>query len=233
MPVTVGSDNLLAMQDVKERGEPAAHIDLGSGVYSFADAARIIARSAGRMSSRQLHYWAAQGLCGSQAVVGEEILNFQDLVSLEMVSRFRGQGVSLQAVRVAHRRLQARHPEHSHPLAASVFYTDGERLWAADAGEVIEIVGKVDQLAWRDIVGSFASEITLENGVATRWRPTQWVELNPRVQFGAPVVADTRVTVDTLVANLEVGTPEEVAEWYGLSAEQVRGAGAYFYADAA
>jgi uncharacterized protein (DUF433 family)/DNA-binding transcriptional MerR regulator len=206
-------------------------LDLGTGVYSITDAARIVGRSVGHASERQIRHWISEGFSGSVDVGGKRILSFPDLVSLEMVSRFRGHGISLQAVRVADRKLRQRHPDLRRPFAELVFYTDGHNLWTlvgddSDPG-LLEIVGSTDQFAWTDAVQTFAKEIRFSHGQLTSWRPSKWVEINPRVQFGEPVVAGTRVPVRTILANLEAGSPKEVAQWYGLTVDQVKGARKY------
>ena len=202
-------------------------LDLGTGVYSVADAARIVGRSVGHASLQQVRYWVREGLSESVEVGGTTLLSFQDLVSLEMISRFRGRGISLQAIRVAEERLRMRHPDLRRPLANLVFYTDGKSVWTQvgddDDPLLLELVGKTDHYAWRKSIETFAKEITFTGQHATAWHPTKWVEINPRVQFGEPVVAGTRVPVRTVMANLEAGTPAEVAEWYGLTRRQVLG----------
>jgi len=207
-------------------------LDLGTGIYSLAEASRIVRQSVGRASPRQVHYWVREGLSESVVVDGVTILSFQDLVSLEMVSRFRHSGVSLHAIKAADRELRARHPGLRRPFANSVFYTEGKSVWTlvgpAEDPDVIELFKKTDQYVWRRTIETFATEITFTDGTASSWRPTQWVEINPHVQFGEPVVAGTRVPVRTVAANLQAGSPEEVADWYALTVEQVLGAEEYF-----
>jgi uncharacterized protein (DUF433 family)/DNA-binding transcriptional MerR regulator len=206
-------------------------LDLGTGVYSIPDAAAIVGRSVGHASANQVRYWIREGLSESVVVDRSSLMSFQDLVSLEMIARFRWRGVSLQAIRAADRNLRQRHPDLRRPFANLVFYTDGRNLWTVvgdvDDPQLLEILGRTDQYAWQKAIETFAKEITFTDGTATSWKPTEWVELNPRIQFGEPVVAGTRVPVRTVVANLEAGTPVEVAEWYGLSTEQVVGARKY------
>jgi uncharacterized protein (DUF433 family) len=215
----------------------AIEFELGTGVYSLKDAAQIINRGAGHASEKQVRFWIREDLSKSKSVGGNKLLSFEDLVSLEMISRFRSTGISLQAVRVAERNLRRRYPDLLRPLANLVFYTDGTKIWTLvgekDDPDVLEIFGKVDQLAWKDAIETFATRIEFNNGRVSSWRPNDWVEINPRVQFGEPVVQGTRVTVHTVMANLEVGTPKEVADWYGLTEEQVLGARSYINNNAA
>jgi len=209
----------------------ARDLDLGTGVYSLIDAARIVGRSVGRASERQVRYWVQEGLSESVEVEGTTLLSFQDLVSLEMVSRFRHRGISLQMVKAADQWLRRRYSDLRRPLANLTFYTDGKNFWTLAGDEtdpqLLELFGKTDQYAWRTAIETFASEITFEGSSAAIWRPNEWIEINPHIQFGEPVVTGTRVPVRTVLANLGVGTEEQVAEWYGLTIEQVGGAKEY------
>lgn len=207
-------------------------LDLGTGAYSIASATRIIGRSVGQASPRQIRYWLSEGLTEAVEVEGSSILTFQDLVSLEMISRFRHEGISLQAIRVAETRLRQRHPDLRRPFANLTFYTDGKSLYTIVEGiddrQLLELFQKVNQYVWKQAVETFATEIQFSSaGTAEVWRPTQWVEINPHIQFGEPVVAGTRVPVRTVLANLEVGSPKDVADWYALSEAQVIGARDY------
>ena len=56
---------------------------------------------------------------------------------------------------------------------------------------------------------------------AVAWNLSTWVEINPSVQFGAPIVRGTRIPISAIIADLGSGSPEEVAKWRGLGIEQV------------
>lgn len=59
-----------------------------------------------------------------------------------------------------------------------------------------------------------------------------WVEINPKVMFGKPVVKGTRVTVELILEELSVGrSHEEVMYEYRLEAQHIHAALA-FAADA-
>lgn len=72
-------------------------------------------------------------------------------------------------------------------------------------------------LSWQPAIATFADEVEYEQGTAVLWKPAKYVEIDPRRQFGEPIVAGTRIAVRTVLVNLEVGTVEEVADWYGLT----------------
>ncbi len=69
---------------------------------------------------------------------------------------------------------------------------------------------------WTERVGTVA-ELTVE--IAPR------IVVDPNVRFGKPVITGTRVPAELVGAKLAGGmTPEEVAEEYELSPEDVRAA---------
>lgn len=203
---------------------------LGDGVYTFPEAARILRRGDAHPSARQLRYWMTSGLAPAShtSEAGDPVLNFVDLVSLEVVSRFRARGVSLHRIRQFEARLRDVFPV-DRPFAYEVFFTDGASLWAdvaRDGQGVIELIGRrQNQYAWTDAIRTFAQEIRFDPGSrrATSWALSPWIEIDPSIQFGMPVVAGTRVTARTVEANLAVGSPQDVAAWFGLTVEQVEG----------
>jgi len=207
-------------------------LDLGTGIYTFPEAARIIRSAGSDVSARQLRYWVTKGLAEPIAVEDEDfaVLSFNDLVSLEIVRRFKSVGASLQRVRVFNTKLHEQFPSLGHPFAYKAFFSDGASLWAQigdGPSDVIELVGRhPGHAVWRDAIATFAKAIRWSDETiphAAGWRLNQWVEVDPTIQFGAPIVRGTRVTARTIGANLKEGTPEEVANWYGLDVESVIG----------
>jgi uncharacterized protein (DUF433 family) len=210
----------------------ARTLELGTGIYTFSEAAHILRSAGNDVSARQLRYWITKGLAAPIAIADEDfaVLSFDDLVSLEIVRRFKGLGASLQQVRKFNESLHGEYPLLDHPFAYRIFFTDGAAIWAQigdDPSSVVELVGRrPGQFAWREAILTFAKSIRWSNDSPARaagWRLNQWVEIDPQIQFGAPVVRGTRVTARTIAANLREGSPEEVADWYGLSLDSVLG----------
>jgi uncharacterized protein (DUF433 family)/DNA-binding transcriptional MerR regulator len=204
--------------------------ELGQGVYTFPEAARILRGHEQNVTPRQLRYWIKTGLTpvSHRTDAGFEILSFDDLISLELVRRFRSH-VSLQRVRKFEHALREHFPQLERPFAYELFFTDGASIWARanrDDLHAIELVGRHrDHYVWSSAIQTFSKEIRFAGSLrhAEAWELSTWVEIDPARQFGAPVVRGTRIPIQTIEANLEVGTPSEVAEWYGLSTEQVEG----------
>lgn len=211
------------------------HPGLGQGLYTFSEAARILRNAVEPVSASTLRRWTTSGLVSPASVTaaGEPLLNFDDLVSLEVIRRFRREHVSLPSIRRLEEELRLRH-QLARPFAYQIFYTDGADVWAKVAGpdgtmHLIEIRGRrPNHYVWVGAIETFATQIDFgEDGRAEVWRPSRWVEINPHLQFGAPVVAGTRIPVSTIAAQLRAATPEDVARWYDLEPEQVRGVQEY------
>ncbi len=158
------------------------------------------------------------------------MLTFADLVSLEVEGRLRRAGLTSQGVRRLEHRLRAAFPDWDRPLARGIFYTVDAKVWArmahGDEAPTFEVIGKRrDQYVMLPIVRPFCTEVTFGTADlrALRWDLNDWVVIDPEIQFGAPIVKGTRVTVATVATNLRAGTPEDVADWYGLTVEQVHG----------
>ena len=207
---------------------------LGDGIYSFPQAAAILSRRERPISSRRLRHWMNTGLAPATYQVGDRhpLLTFHDLISLEVVGRFVDAGWSVQGVRRVEEEVRAEF-QRVRPFAYKNFYTDGLSLWAkrhSDDDHVTELVTKRKAqrdkpLAIAGAVLTFANEIRFEgpDQAAAAWELSPWIEINPDIQFGAPVVRGTRVPISTVQANLAVGTPGEVADWYDLTLDEVHG----------
>jgi uncharacterized protein (DUF433 family) len=200
---------------------------LGRGAMSFPVAARLV-----HTNPAKLRRWMREGLTPASYERGDaqsDILSFLDLVSLEVVRRLREAGVSLQRIR--HLEAELRNVVRARrPFATERFWTDGVEVWMTidKSGDLVEMTGRRrGQHAWKAVVSSFASEIEYEAQEAVRWRPAKGVVIDPAIHFGEPVLSGTRIAVATIQKNLEVGSPEEVAHWYGLTLEQVAAAQAF------
>lgn len=206
---------------------------LGEGIYTLSEAVRILTRPGRAVSERQIRHWVRTSIVPPTFVHEDHpLLSFHDLVSLEVVARFVAAGWSVQGVRRIEEELREEFGR-ARPFAYRQFFTDGSSVWARAEHEdqlMTELIGRHrdrrhKSITWAGAVETFAEEIRFEglDQVAAAWDLAPFVEIDPEVQFGAPVVTGTRVPISTVIANLEVGSPAEVARWYDLSVEEVVG----------
>lgn len=197
-------------------------VSKSAGVYSFPQAARLLSRS-GQIKAGTLRSWWRGGLLHS-ADEPAELLTFHDVVSLELVGRFRSSGISLQKIRRLEAELRERESGITRPFAHRVFFTDGASIWAEVNGATEEIIGSAkNQFVFKEAIRTFATEIRYRHDIAIAWDISEMVEVDPLINFGQPVVRGTRVQVETVLKNLEAVSKEEVADMYGLSIMQVDG----------
>lgn len=209
--------------------------ELGAGVYSFPEAARLVRRRHSFSQARMRRWLRILQTFGQhEADDGSVFLTFNDLVSLEVVAHLRDAGLTSHTVRQAEQKLRTEFPGIEHPFAAvGIFYTDGQTVWAAldsESSDFVEVVGKRPRhMVLAGMIRPFITEIHAgdHEPTATRWDIAPGVVINPRIQFGRPVLAGTRVPVATVIENLDAGSPSQVAEWFSLTLEQVRDAEAF------
>ncbi len=205
---------------------------LGDGVYTIPEAQRVLRLVHGDAAptSRQLRSWLASGLTfgTAQTEHGIDVISFQDLLSLETVYRLADY-LTVYRIKQLEAEIRRDFPDLVRPYANRIFYTDGQSVWMKYQNYEVEIHGRRrGNLVLREAILSFAEEIRFDHrGVATRWVPNDHIELDPTIQFGAPVLRETRITVDTITANLTIGSPAQVADWYGLPVDQVEGIASY------
>lgn len=202
--------------------DKAEVVSKSAGVYSFPQAARLLSRS-GDINTATLRSWWRGGLI-HRSDDENELLTFHDIVSLELVGRFRGQRVSLQKIRRLEAELREREKSITRPFAHRVFFTDGASIWVEINGSTEEIIGSAkNQYVFKQAIATFATEIRYHHDVAIAWDVSDMVEVDPLVNFGQPVVRGTRIQVETILKNLKAASREEVADMYGLSIVQVDG----------
>ncbi len=203
----------------------------GTGIYSFSEAAQILVHRAPELRAATLRRWVSDGLAppsfGLAAGRGA-LLSFHDLVSLEVVRRFRREGVSLQRLHQLEQALRELHPDAARPFAYNLFFTDGATIWVGLGGEsepdLVQAVGKrPNQYAWRPAIETFAKEVRFgSGGEAVAWALSDRIEMDPKVQFGEPVIKGTRLPISVIARELVTHSPEEVADWHAVDVKDVQ-----------
>jgi len=207
------------------------------GVYEVTEAAdylRVtmprIPGNPQRIYSRKLIRWIRYGLASPSLTdtPGRELLiNFEDLISMRVISFMRYFGYSFRDIHKAHVYL-LKITKHDRPFAT-------ERLWIEDLGaihiyadieNVLAVANRGGQLAFWEIVRDNlipVHNMKFDTGIAVSWMPQTGIQIDPTIQFGRPCVAGTRVPTSDIVGMIEAGdTIDFLAESYRLSEEQIR-----------
>ena len=158
-------------------------------------------------------------------------------MELRVVKEFRDLDIPLQTVRVAWRNA-AQAYKTDHPFADERVFLDGKRIILAPDADLSSNVLEVSsrKAPFQLVAGPIFKrslrmfEFDERTHLAREWWPqgrSTPVVLNPRVAFGAPVVADTRVPTRVLAFFLKTNPIEAVADLFDLSANRVRAAMEY------
>jgi uncharacterized protein (DUF433 family) len=221
-------------------------IPLSIGIYSQADAARLLGMNPSRLRRwvNGYTYWLrhrdAESRRAKPPVItksdlpildGRVALSFLELMELRIVKALvDNKGISLQEVRKS--AATARDVFNTpHPFASRRVFTERKRIYASvtpDAeSEVLEMRrGRAVQVVLGDLIPMLEEvDFDEESSLVSIWWPlgkSEPVVLNPRIQFGAPVMAGTRVRT-TVAAEMARRTSVEIAaDNLGLADRQVR-----------
>lgn len=225
---------------------------LGLGLYPLQEAARLVqldGQTVRRWAEGYPYRYQGERRVSSGVMpltlprAGQaQDLTFAELLTLRLVRAFRQHKLGLPTIkRVAER--AARDFDLDTPFISKRFRTDGRKVFIEmqaevpandEAGiprrerELIEVL--TGQRAFADVVEpSLFANVDWHEDLASRWWPLgrgRSVNLDPRVMFGAPRVADTSVPTAALAAAVRAEGGGEmaagvVAEWYGVSPDQV------------
>jgi uncharacterized protein (DUF433 family) len=167
-----------------------------------------------------------------EEIGGDEVLTFLDLVELMFIRGLRATGRSFPMIHDAHRVL-SRLLENEHPFALKGCFSDPGGIYAllekeGKADLLIELRGAGQIAMWPTLRGYLHQlDFDLDN-LAERWYPAgraSPVVVDPRISFGAPVIAGTRVET-AVIAELYQGDDsiDELAWLYDLKPAQIRAA---------
>jgi len=177
-------------------------------------------------------------------VDGTIAISFLELMELRVVKRFRAEGIPLQTVRVAW--LHAAQAFHTrHPFADRRVFTDQGRIYMAADPDAAAAVSQVPELLLEissrqrpfqvvagPIFAQSMAEVEFDDAthLVREWWPLGRqlpIVLDPRIAFGTPVIAGTRIPT-SILSLYTVGNPiATVAETFGLTAGQVEAALGY------
>lgn len=186
--------------------------------YTLREAARLTSVGFGT-----LHGWTH----GPRPIIrlDSEFWTFTNLVEAHTLRALRKtHSLRLSAVRAAVAYVEGR-LKVSHPLAAKVFRTDGVDLFIDKFGKLTN-ASNDGQVAMREMFAERLRHVEYDRtGRAARLfvdAERRLIVIDPKLGFGRPVLAGTRVPVETVVARFESGeTPQALARDYVVKEEQI------------
>ena len=162
---------------------------------------------------------------GPEGVEGR--LSFFNLIEAFAVGSLRNvEGMTMRAVRVAHWTAQKR-LSIDRPFLSDDIWVSGDLYWLKDEESVN--LSRAGQYALTKVIESYLNRIVFQSGVPLQWFPmipyrhaSQSVLIDPRVQFGQPVIADGGISTQIIAELFDAGSSiEKIAGDYGVGEEDV------------
>lgn len=213
---------------------------LSKGIYTVPDAARL-----SRVSSRRIRYWLNESANeddsepidnrlwqGQHRPLNHKLaLGFYDLQEIRFIDAFLKAGVSWRAMRRAHDIARDRY-ETEHPFCVRKFVTDGKYI-LEEINDTVAGAGYEElihrQQVFTQVITPFLKELEFcDDDTLKRWWPLglkRKVLLDPRHQFGQPVIAGDHIPTEVLFQAVQAGQSiRAVAGWFETDTQAVRDA---------
>ncbi len=218
---------------------------LGEGIYSISQASKLIDISYQKMRRWIKGYIYKQHLTEQMKkikaitrrnlpVIDDNVaISFVNLIETMVVKKFIEHGVSLKAIRKASK-VAAEYLNVSHPFAYRGFKTYNKQIFMEIKREtqdpkIIELTLK-RQYFINSIIDQYLKNVDFDNvtELALRWWPLgkkNFVVLDPKIVFGAPIISDTRIETEVL-ANLFCNGNSiiDISNWYEIEPIKIKAA---------
>lgn len=185
--------------------------DLGRGVYGLGELRAFLALTGGPEDAENTLLWLTTSLNPVEHRAKRADYSFSDLISLFVVRELLRRGVRPGAIQRAEDYLRRKWKTDRPFLSESIqtdgkrIYVDGEVIPTGDQGgdimvlpEQLEAADLHGQQVLREPVKERLAYVQYDDGVARAWSPVPGVRIDPRVQFGDPVLDGTRVPTEAV-----------------------------------
>jgi len=202
--------------------------EIGRGVYSLAELRSYVAFEGSRKEGSRTLDWLTHALNPVERAPRRPNYTFGDLVSLFVVRELRRRGVRVHVIRAAEGFLR-RKWKTDRPFVSEEIKTDGRRVFTDDwpgMGQ-IESADMGGQQVMRELIKDRLTTVEYDDGNAAYWTPMPGILIDPRVQFGEPVIAGTRVPVEAVEGIARRADIETAARRLGISLSAARSARAF------
>jgi uncharacterized protein (DUF433 family) len=206
--------------------------EVGQGLYSLSDLRAYLALTGKPedlpegLGPDKAGYWLANVLNPVNRRPRQPDHSFSDLISLFVVRELRRHGVTPAKIREGETYLRNLW-QTDRPFVSDLIQTDGRDIFADDeriTGQIERATSGGGQQVMLDVVREFLHDVRYTDGKAQLWTPGPHVVVDPRVQFGEPVVEGSRVPT-VAVADVAIAhDAATAARRFRLTPEQARGA---------
>jgi uncharacterized protein (DUF433 family) len=164
-------------------------------------------------------------LASSTAEARNALRSFEDLIETAVIAALRGRGISLQAVREAHRVAAAEAGDH--PFARRDILVAGRDIFMRASAALEEpsdhlaTLTKGGQRALEPVLAEYLQHVDWQEAYPVEWRPKGGVvRQNPEVEFGLPQVHGVRTEI--IRGRFEAEEPIGIiADDFGLTVDDV------------
>jgi|ERR1700722_5154479 len=203
---------------------------IGAGLYSLADLRGFVAfESKEAADARHVVVWLGRVLNPTGHQAKQPDYTFSDLISLFVVRQLLREGVRPRNIRAAEMYLRERWKLERPFIRSANIQTDGKHVWVD--GEVIpgqiESADQRGQQALLEPIRTSLKRVHFDDGSAAYWAPMNGIVVDPRVQFGEPVVQGTRIPTSAVAGVVRNLGKEEAALRFGLRAKLLENALAF------
>lgn len=210
--------------------------ELGGGVYSAMDAAKIL-----KLPYRKVSYWFNQyagdklgrnlGINYQFRLEEMRAINFLSLIELYVFHILREKGVKTNSIIEAHGVLSS-HFDTLYPFANQNLFTDGGSV-LFDQGGIKAEANRSRQLVIWQFLEPYCEKIIFDSSsqVASRFYPIgkdKGIVVDPLHQFGQPTIEGTNLVSSVISDLYQAGEDiDEIAYLYNLTNAQVESAVTY------
>ena len=152
--------------------------------------------------------------------------SFGDLISLFVVRELKRKGLKTPTIREAESYLRKKW-KTDRPFVTDELKTDGCGIYVDDelvAGGQLESADRHGQQVMREAVRERLSNVHYSEGWATAWNPARHILVDPRIQFGEPVINGTRIATELVADMAAYASVDKIAIDMGISEEQAEAA---------
>jgi uncharacterized protein (DUF433 family) len=196
--------------------------DLESGFYALKDLRAFVAFDGNSTDAARVPQWLRAVLNPVDRRPHHPDYSFGDLISLFVVRELVRKGVAPHTIHEAEIWLR-RKWRTERPFMSGEIQTDGRGIFVDDdliAGQ-IESADLHGQQVLRELVRERLTKVGYHEGVAAYWTPVDGVLVDPRVQFGEPVLSGTRLTTSLISAAARELGAARTASRYRIAADDV------------